>query len=877
MRNRNRSLGGLLATTASLALLAGQVAAQDSGSDAGGAEPMEEMVVTGVRGSLARGLLQKREADGIVDGISAQDIADFPDLNVSEALQRITGVTINRVLGEGQQVTVRGLAPEFTRVTINGQTVTSGNPGREVDFDVFASELFSNVQLAKTPSAELTEGGLAATIDLTTARPLDFADDGPTLALSAQLSRNQLREANDPRIAALASATFLDGRLGVLGSVSYSESSLRQDNAEGLRFLRTDFDLDGDGADEFEDVEIPFIPRYVLEFLDRDRLGLTGAVQLRPTDAIQLNLDVAYAQFDELRRRYSIDGLLSGDRTMPLGTPTVDETGLVTRATYETVSSRSENIFTPSDEDLLLINLDGSWTFADNWEARAKFGYSDASKDSREFRSVFQAIDTFTYDLTDRVFVSLEPENTDFNDPNDFSANQSRFINTFVTDEEYSFRGDVERFFDGILVSSIEAGVRYSDRDKAQDRFDGRITFETGTVPPPAAIVDEFPVNDFFGGRDQPGIERSWFVTDFDAVFADPLLNPADFDVPQRFIDSFAISEETISGYGQANLDAEVAGLRVRGNAGVRVLNTDQTSNGFLADGTPISQSQSYTEVLPSANLVAEVIDDVLVRVAASKSLTRPTLTALSPGGTIAPTGLTARLGNPDLDPFTAIQVDAALEWYFAEEALAAVTFFYKDVDGFITNVTFEGMVDAGTLINDLGEDVSDAIFTITRPINGESATIKGVEASLQAPFTFLPEPFDGFGALVNFTFADSESEIVFDDQTITTLLPGQSRYSFNVVGYYEKGPFSTRVAYTWRDQFLDEVRASPDQRSNFIADYGQLDISMQYAVTDFLVLTFDALNLLENEEQRFGETRDRNIRFSETGRFLLFGARAKF
>ena len=229
------------------------------------------------------------------------------------------------------------------------------------------------------------------------------------------------------------------------------------------------------------------------------------------------------------------------------------------------------------------------------------------------------------------------------------------------------------------------------------------------------------------------------------------------------------------------------------------------------------------------------------------------------------------------MDPFTAIQVDAALEWYFAEEALAAVTFFYKDVDGFITNVTFEGMVDAGTLINDLGEDVSDAIFTITRPINGESATIKGVEASLQAPFTFLPEPFDGFGALVNFTFADSESEIVFDDQTITTLLPGQSRYSFNVVGYYEKGPFSTRVAYTWRDQFLDEVRASPDQRSNFIADYGQLDITMQYAVTDFLVLTFDALNLLENEEQRFGETRDRNIRFSETGRFLLFGARAKF
>ena len=119
---------------------------------------VEEIVVTGVRGALSRGLNLKRESASVVDGISSEDIVDFPDLNVSEALQRVTGVTINRVLGEGQRVSVRGLAPEFTRVTINGQTVTSGNAGREVDFDVFASELFTNVTLTKSPAASLIGG-----------------------------------------------------------------------------------------------------------------------------------------------------------------------------------------------------------------------------------------------------------------------------------------------------------------------------------------------------------------------------------------------------------------------------------------------------------------------------------------------------------------------------------------------------------------------------------------------------------------------------------------------------------------------------------------------------------------------------------------------
>lgn len=874
MRNRSSKTtkAMLLAGVAYAALAIGQAAAQDGDSGT----HIEEITVTGVRASLSRALDIKRNADGVVDGISAEDIGRFPDLNISESLSRVTGVTISRTLGEGQQVTVRGLAPEFTRVTINGQTVTSGNPGREVDFDIFASELFNNVQLAKTPSAAMTEGGLAASIDLRTARPFDYGSDGPTFAVSGQLSRNQLRDKTDPRITALASNTFADGKFGILASISYSESSLRQDNVEGLRFLLTGFDLDNDGTREINDVEIPFIPRYLLELLDRERIGATGAVQFRPTENFDLNIDIAYATFDEDRIRYSIDGLLNANAT-PVGTPTIDSTGLVTRATYNNISSRSENIFTPAEEDLLLTNMDAAWRFADNWEFRTKFGYSKANKDSDEFRSVWQAIDTFTYDFSDRIFVSLEPENTDFTDPGDFSANQSRYFNTYVDDREYALQADLERSFDNSILRSVQVGVRYNNGKKSQDRFDGRVNFATGTITPSDAIAMNLPVDDFFGGYDQPWITRNWFVTDFDAVFADPVLNPAGFEVPRAFIDSFAIKEKTIAGYVQVNIDGNLGGMPVRGNFGVRVVDTDQTSSGFLASGTPLSQSRSYSEWLPSINLVVEPSPDFLVRLAGSKSLTRPTLTALAPGGTIAPTGLTANLGNPDLDPFTAWQFDGSLEWYFSDEGLASATFFYKDVDGFITRVVSQGQVNAGTLINDLGQDVSNAIFTITRPINGDKATVKGFELSLQMPFTFLPSPFDGFGALANYTYADSKSEITFAGQTIQTLLPGQSKSSYNIVGYYEKGPFSTRLAYSWRAKYLYEVRGSQTERSNFIKDYGQLDASVQFAINDNFTITFDALNLLGEETYRYAELEDRNIAYSETGRFFLIGARAKF
>jgi len=848
--------------------------ADDQATVADEATGVEEIIVTGVRGSLARALNQKRTAEGIVDGISAKDLMDYPDLNIADSLQRITGVTVERSLGEATNISVRGLASQFTRVTINGQTVTSGNSGREVSFDVFASELFTNIQIQKSHVAEQTEGGLAGTVDLRTARPFDYKGDRPVFGVSAQAQYNDISKDIDPRLSAIVSKTFADGTIGVLASVSYSEQSLRQDNAEGLRFILTDIDTNGDGVRETKNVEYPFIPRYVNENIDRKRLGITGAIQFRPADSLQLNFDVAYANVKEMRRRYSIDGqIIAANIQSPLAPPTIDSTGLIVSADLPNVESRSENVQTPYQDKLLLLNADTRWDATDNLSIRGKVGYSDASRTTDEFRSTWSSFGAFRYDFTDRIFPVIEGIGRDILNPANYPSHVGRFINTDVTDREFSVQGDVEWRLDTFLTA-LKTGGRFSDGKKDTVQFDG-------TVRANANFRDyaiDLPADDFFKGENAPGIIRNWPVVDFGNILNSTALIPAGYEPPQRLISTNAVEEKTWAGYFQADFDASnVSSLPLRGNVGVRVVNTEQSSTGYPTSVSQITVDSRYTEVLPSANVTAQLSNNLMLRLGASKSLTRPTITDLTPGGTVAVGVNTANFGNPSLKPYTAWNYDASLEWYFSNEALLSLAVFDKEVSGFVTRVSSSEVLGADIL--GPSDPRAGQAFDVSRPINGDSAHVRGFEIGLQAPLSSLIGPdsfFSDFGFVANYTYADSKSTINFNGEEITTLLRGQSRSSVNAVVYYEKGPFSTRLAYSWRDKYLDEVRGGRE-RNNFIGAYGQLDMNIQYSITDDIVVTFNALNLLNEGQHRYAETPDRSIRFSNTGRFFLLGARAKF
>ncbi|MFM1897757.1 MAG: hypothetical protein RLZZ385_2831 [Pseudomonadota bacterium] len=842
------------------------------------AEPasfIESIVVTGVRGSLARALDQKRASNGILDGISSEDIMDYPDLNIADSLQRITGVTVERTLGEAQNIAVRGLASEFTRVSINGQNVVSGNNGREVDFDVFASELFTNVQVRKSHSAELVEGGLAGTVDLRTARPFDYAGEDTLLALSARATSNDLAEETDPRISGVASGVFADGKVGMLGSISYSEQNLRQDNVEGLRFIQADLDANRDTVLDTFKVEYPFIPRYVNENIGKDRLGLTGALQFRPTNTFDIALDVAYATIEEVRKRYSIDGLIqAADVRTPLSPPVIDGSGLIVEASLPNVDNRSENIYTPLEDELLLVNSDLSWDLADNLVLRGKLGYSDASRTTEEFRSTWTDTGSFRYSFADRTFVKIEGVGRNIFDPALYNRHEARFINTETTDSEYSAQTDLE-WLPESSFSAVKVGLRYEDREKDTLQFDGRQTatadFEDYSL--------NLPADNFFESNDSPNIVRNWPIADFDAVLNSAALVAPNLVIPQRLVATNTIGEETVSGYLQGDLDTVAFGGRsLVGSIGLRAVSTEQSATGYPTNNSRITVASDYTEVLPSANFTFEATDDLLVRVGAARSLTRPTITDLTPGGTVAVSVPTASFGNPALSPYTAWNYDLSMEWYFADEALLSVALFDKDVDGFVTRVSAPEILGSDVL--GAGDPRAGTEFSVSRPVNGESAFVRGFELAFQAPLsTFVGEdsPLSGFGFLANYTRADSESEILFNGQTIKTLLRGQSESSYNFISYYESGSFSARLAYAWRDAYLDEIRPASAERSNFIDAYGQLDANIQYNLTDNIVLTLDALNLLGEEQYRYAERTDRNIRYSETGRFMLIGVRAKF
>ncbi|MCA8885862.1 MAG: TonB-dependent receptor plug domain-containing protein, partial [Hyphomonadaceae bacterium] len=311
-------LGASLAAFA--AGLSGQAAAQDAVEE-------EEIVVTGFRASLAQAIDIKREETSAVDAIVAEDIADFPDLNLSESIQRIPGVAITRSNGEGRQITVRGLGPQFTRVRLNGMEAMSAegstdaeggtNRGRNFDFNIFASELFNNITVRKTGEASVEEGSLGATIDLRTARPFDY--DGFELGTSLQWGYNDLSDTYDPRIALLISNRW--NNFGALFSIAFSDRDSLEEGASTVRWQngaavnscgtscfgsvmgQTAANAAGTRPD-FDAVNAAFhprIPRYDIYEHTQDRLGATLSLQWRPSEATDVTLDVLYADHNATR------------------------------------------------------------------------------------------------------------------------------------------------------------------------------------------------------------------------------------------------------------------------------------------------------------------------------------------------------------------------------------------------------------------------------------------------------------------------------------------------------------------------------------------------------------------------------------------------
>jgi len=871
--------------------------------------------VTGFRGSLGAALETKRNETGIVDAIVAEDIADFPDLNLAESLQRIPGVSIDRQAGEGRRVTVRGLGGDFTRVRINGMEALTTNGGsdasgstnrsRAFDFNTFASELFNQLVVRKSQSASVEEGSLGANIELKTAQPFDYGA-GWTGSASAQASYNDLSEDVGPRLAGLLSYTDPSETWGALVSVAYSDRTIREEGFSTVRF--DDFGtfgsvggvpcvgspLPGD-CETLHDAYYARIPRYGRLDYEQERLGVTGSLQFRPTDRTTLSLDGLYSKFDGQRDEEFLEVFIrSNTGAIDVTDFDVSSDGVLRRLVGDLqpaggglVPARSEHRRDYLTTEFHQFTGNIEHEFTDRLRGNIFGGISRSEFDIPTQATIFfdaaDPVTGYTYDFTDNpnaAFVDFG--SLDVTDPASFLFTQYRnrpqgVDNTYDTIQS-NFEYDLN---DSITMRGGVSWKRF-EFSTFEGRAEGSVADLDGfdsAIPVTDAIADL--LTGFGNGLDAPnGIDTSWISADWAAAV--DLIGLLDIPPVQRVQDTRGVTEKDLGGYLEFAFNFDAGGMPVRGDFGVRYVQTKTSSTGFIGEDE-VTIDRKYDDWLPSFNVVLEPADDFLIRAGFARVMARPSLGNLTPGGSIDTfTGppFAISQGNPGLDPFRATNLDLSFEWYFAEESLVAVGLFYKDIDSFflqsqVVETTFSqtglpASVASPTsplaILLDMGDDPAVEISQVT---NGGSAKLKGLEFIYQQPFSFLPGVFSNTGFTGNYTFVDSAEIIGFSD------------HAFNATLYYEDDRFGARVTGAYRSDFLTQRPASSGRtegrEERGVASTFNLDIAMQYKVTENIELTFDAINLTdEYEHQTFDKLKLPTL-YHHTGRNFLLGARYNF
>jgi TonB-dependent receptor len=910
------------------------------------AQAEEEIIVTGFRQSLRQAIDVKRSSTTIVDAISAEDIADFPDLNLAESLQRVPGVQIDRDGGEGRSINVRGLSSDFVRVQLNGMealATTGGRDGRanrnrQFDFNVFASELFNSIKVTKSQEAAVSEGSLGANVGLQTARPFDF--DGFEMALGAKASYNDLSQNTDPRTTFLISDTWSEGRVGALFSVAYSKRNTFEEGSSSGRFrvpaddgcvapfvnltrcyqtVGTITDASGAtltgaaAAAAAANGAHPRIPRYGRIGYDRERLGATTSFQFEPLDTLSFTYDALYANLKQTRSEDFLEVIgfaretgVQGLRTTDLVRGVVNANRTLVSGTFDDVDIRSEQRIDLLETEFLQQTLSAQWDITSKLRATGLFGKSESIGRNPQQTTISLErydVDGYSYDYSDPNlprfnygFDVANPANwvlsssTALGDASIIRLRPNKTVNSydlgqidleFTANDSWTFKAG---------LSTKEFGFRVNEFRRTTEAVPATVLTQLAAQGAGPSAYTTL-VTGFGRNMDLPaGTPTTWVIPDLRAL--DRLINFScncvnqfgDFRLARFDGETRGATERSNGAYAQVDWSVELGGVPVRGNAGVRYVETELTSTGILS-GSPITVTHTYEDTLPSFNLVVEPVENVLVRVAAAKVMARPGLDALTPGGSVdaQPPGLSLTTGNPFLAPIRANNYDLSVEWYPYQDALFSLAFFRKEIGSFVQRLQQTLPYSAtGFPLSLLPPGVTGADpFVVTSQVNTPGGDLTGFELTLQTPFTFLKGPLEGFGGLFNYTEIDSSVNYITNattGATVTQPLVGQSPRSASATLYYERGPFEARISSTYRDEYLTLVPAASGNDVEGKASQMNVDFSMSYDVNDRLSLSFEGVNLTDQYDERWISSRRKNSNnYEHTGREFVFGLQYKY
>lgn len=858
--------------------------------EAGAAEEqqIEEVVVQGIRASLQGAVKAKRDSEQVLDAIVAEDIGKFPDKNIAEALQRVTGVQLTRTQGEGSGISIRGAEPNLNRVEVDGVTQLSPTVGqRSVDFRDLPVEFVNRLEVVKSVNPETIEGGLGGTVRIITRRPFDSREG--YVASSSQATWSEIADTWDPKVALIGSHIFEGGKLGVLGSAIYERRRVESHEARTTGWRQIDgdptragvqaLDLDGNGSGDF----FPEIPRYAINRLDTTRYALNGIIEYRPTDDLDLYAQGTYTdstqeQGSQFLQITTVGATLDRANTRVESDDTVRHVEFVDNpaaAISNRLAAGYRTILGDVDKESYTVALGANyrlpeWNFGANLsgsKADIFDGYINATADAIGLSRVI--VDYDNSNQAPRIILPIDTLSTD--GINRVAVQNRPRINSQT---EWAAKVDAERLDVSRNVSSIKFGVRFSEAVSDSEEYDRSTTITGVGNPALLAAVQRHAAQaipsptEFFNTGDlgYGGGIRNWLnVSD---AFADSIGIP-DYSGAPNLLATWEVTERSSAAYAQASFRFDI-GRPVKGTAGVRAVNTQTTSAGYQSLAgvfQPVEYDGEYTEVLPAINLQSELIENkLLLRLSGTEVIARPTPAQLAPRVFLNGVGNVGTRGNPELEPFRARQYDTALEYYIDDRNYLSATYFRKEIGSFIENRTSPEVFEGVT-------------YAVTIPVNGsEKVTIDGVELGAQLSFDFLEVPIlDRTGVVANYTYAkDSgyEGRDFFTGEALP--FPGLSRDSYNASLYYEDDRLSARVAYNWRSSYLI-TQLGRGNNPEFGEAFGQLDGSVSYGVNEWLSVFAEAINLLDETRYENANSTQRRTLIETYGRRVYVGARLKF
>jgi TonB-dependent receptor len=872
-----------------------------------GAAGLEEVTVTGFRQSYATALANKRDALGVTDGISADGIGRFPDLNVGEALQRIPGVQINREAdSRDATINLRGLPGTYARMTLNGNAFADAQLDGSSPLGAFESDIFSAFVVNKTPSAADQPGGLSGNVDLQVSHALARKDG--TLAFSVGSGYEESTGKLTPNATGSVAEHFLDDRLGVFATAGYSYQDFRRDSISFNQYTPLSKTTTPNYAAQYgtQTIYFPSDDRQFSKESKGHRMSFAVGTEFKPADDWDINLDDLYTDRnygDAHTILQEVD--LRGANTIvtPAGSPFALADGHTYINKYTFTNPQVNSSYRPEPYIISSNTLMGDVGYTtDKVRSLTTLVYSHASNsvnqgqvDWRKLPLALPAgngisgsassggddIGNYQLSLTPSPVASFTPGPFTVVNANEVANPSGDHLVVAGTEElaknnVYSAQSDFEVFIKNRFVDSLQFGIRYEDNKFTSGQNRSTI-YGIQSQNISGALIAPANIDGFFGANAN-GYDTNWQTIDYAAAVA--ALQPVTVGPGQTLTNAgwvnnvkdsgvgalnFAIGNRIYSGYGMLKFDSKVVSVPVRASAGVRYEYTRQTTDSSQYDANSNLQlthdTHGYGEALPSVLLMADLTDKFVARAAYYETFVRAQPRQVTPVTVVSGSGTVynVTLGNLNLRPFTANSFDLSFEYYNRPGGLLSLALFTKKVKRLIGAETDlnrlcpanGGGFGLGTLT--LIGNVCYSTYTINGApvqvnvsgnVNSTAPlTVKGIETSIQQNLDFLPAPLNNLGGILNYSYTTLSGS---DSQGHPVVLPGVSKNTANAIAYYEGSVLGVRLTYNYRSAYNLEQGTTFLGAADQVKARGQLDSSVSVKLSDRISVVGDVFNITD-------------------------------